>query len=1200
MSIQVFKPESTALAGTMLIEASAGTGKTYALERITARLIGREKNPLSIDSILVVTFTNRAAAEMKERIRSILNQRVKETEAAKGERYRAALSEFDNAAIYTIHSFCRMVLGTWPFESSAPFQQELVPGGEMEREEARAWMASPELNALGEAVLKKARNEAGSSEKLIENTVRFMLDESTPPGAVLLPNDDELEAFQNFLDDAEHPNGKLAQAAAALFGTNWNDSDFTALFKAAGGPNKKGNSLEKIQAHIAACRALNGSALSDAIFADPAEVSINNHFTNLLYAAHTVPENENLSEPGAAQLLAALKALLAVLGPFAEFRAETSGGNVVNLSGRFMLGLFYRHAEKVLRLRVEQRRLKEGNWGYSDLIRRVSMAVSQPDSPLIQVLRKRFQAALIDEFQDTDPRQWQIFRDVFHSPGHLLALIGDPKQSIYGFRGTGLQSYYAARTAVAKTSVYHLDTNYRSRPALTEGVNRLFMPLFQHSSDGSTPIGFLKVKPAPSRERRALIWPEADIPMALIKAASEEDYAAAIVSEIRALLDPASGARWQTEAESVQAVSASDIAVLVRAARHEDDIIGRLSALGVPAIRYRSLSIFTQPVIPALKGLLQAIENPRSQGLWRAVLLDSFFRLPADLLVTFEEAGYLDEFAEKGMELRELFLRGRAAEALESFFRFAVCLGPWARALGRENAADYFEQPWTRRVLAEPGGERTWQDWQHISELIQQKQFEGLGDIPGLLRWLNRCAEESHEDGNTSVRLASESPAVRVMTMHAAKGLEFPLVFLYGGFAGKTKRSSDKPYRFANGGVLTVDRLCREDYFHQHRAYAWEEDKRLWYVAFTRASWKLWAPLPDGKAISQIDSLLSAAFQNDPVEGRLPPHEILASADVPAFRDSLHAALKEAETTGLHICASKPEAPPMPPQAQAASSPPPPLPNAFTGTRDPAFSSFTALIHHSQHELHADNRVLSKIFGDEGPDEDAPYPENLFLAEDKGPVFGTLVHSCFEHCDFALAREEEALWQEKSDPLFRELAGHYYPPDWYRSRGKALKALVRRTLRCPIPELGRLCDMEESSRRREVDFQIHLPEDIPLPELELKLKKGFLTGVIDLLLRADERWWIIDWKTNLPQAGEDYPDIMNRHHYHLQYELYLLGLCRTLNAVSGEPVQWDSIGGAAYLFLRGLNEQNPSGICLNKPSLERMKQLSRPMGEVLI
>ena len=168
-TIQVFDPENSPLSGLMLLEASAGTGKTYALERMVTRLIGREESPLKVEEILVVTFTNKAAREMKERIRKLLAERAAEKARTPDERrrYRTALSGFDSAPIYTIHGFCKMALSTWPFESASPFRQEIKGGGQLESAELRSWIAGMEARQVNTDLMRSAYHQYGGMENLI-------------------------------------------------------------------------------------------------------------------------------------------------------------------------------------------------------------------------------------------------------------------------------------------------------------------------------------------------------------------------------------------------------------------------------------------------------------------------------------------------------------------------------------------------------------------------------------------------------------------------------------------------------------------------------------------------------------------------------------------------------------------------------------------------------------------------------------------------------------------------------------------------------------------------------------------------------------------------------------------------------------------------------------------------------------------------
>ncbi len=1227
MSGRVYDPENTPIAGTMLIEASAGTGKTYALERMVARLIGRENQPLSIDNILVVTFTNSAAREMKERIRLILTRRSRETwrSSSERERYRNALTDFGRASILTIHSFCLMVLGTWPFEASAPFRQEMIPGNKLETEEAHTWLASLDASAIAPEILESAYRQAGSSTKLISEIVRELIGDGRPPGSVLLPDSEDIEAFNSFVSDSNNPEGRLSAAADSLFTPAWSSAALKAVFKAAGGANKTAASLNKICAHMAACRALKGiPALTDGILGDPAEAGIKSHFHELLHAAAGLNTDAGSLDGESSALLQALKDFLTIIAPYIEIRKEGREVKAVNLLDRYMRCIFYGLVRQKLKPRVDRRKDETGIWGYADLIQRVSQAVERPDSPLTRLLRTRYRAALIDEFQDTDPLQWQMFHSLFSGPGHILALIGDPKQCIYGFRGTGLQGYQAAKSLIPAEKQYRLETNFRSRASLAAVINRLFSPVFRTRCDGGRPIGFFPVESGrPAGDR--FCYPHAEIPITIIKAASESEYADGIVREIRALLDPETGGQWISDSPIGETgtrdpslsrrVLASDIAVLVRTVRQEEDFISRLTALEIPTLCYRSRSVFTQPICEAVYGLLRALDAPRNQALWRSVLLDEFFRLPPDLLLRLEQSGCLDHFSEKGMEWKRLFVSGKSFLAFESFFGYSIKLASWAEETGYAGSADHLRHPWTRRVISRSGGERLWQDWRQISELIQKKQSEGLRDIPGIIAWMRRCAQDQNlEKSEFLVRLETESPAVRVLTMHASKGLEFPLVFLHGGFTGKTKHSSRDSYRFDDRGTLVTDRLCRERYFNRHRANNWEEDKRLWYVAFTRAVYKLWAPfLSDEKRVVQMDSFWDIAISrtaDPPDQFRLPPHESMDRKNAGGFKQQLCSKLDEfAENSDLmHLIDSGTSQPTPLPKPKPARQGPlclAPLPSCPAGMRDPATESYTSLLlslrRDSGYPVEQDKDVDHIIASSDDFLPEADNDTNP-LGQDGGAIFGQLIHACLEQCDFSLAAsDDKRIWfsHQDTEDLFNSLANRFYPPNWYESRSAALKTMVRRALRVSIPSLGRLCDLQPRQFRREIEFQVYLPQgtSLDVDSTEIRIDSGFLKGFIDLLLRKDGRWWVVDWKTNLLPSGRSYEDIMKENLYRLQYELYLIGLCRTLSGNLGRPIDWEKeIGGAAYLFLRGLDEQSEDGIWTSKPTRRHILGIAKAMG----
>ena len=771
--------------------------------------------------------------------------------------------------------------------------------------------------------------------------------------------------------------------------------------------------------------------------------------------------------------------------------------------------------------------------------------------------------------------------------------------------GTGLTAYRVASALVPEKQRYRLDTNWRSSSRLVNAVNRLFEPVFQSRCGKGSPVGFTAVKAGKTVDRQ-LEWLGAEKPISLVPAENEVTAAESIVSEIRAILDSRTGAVWTMDNGHTHPVEASDIAVLVRSGLQEDDVIKRLSVLNIPAIRYRDASIFNQPLIPMLTALLEAIKEPRSMRLMKGRSFPVlFFRLPPDMLLQFEEAGYLDNFPEWNMELREMFNSGHSVRALTAFFSYAAEMGKWAGQFKREAEAERLSRPWTIRILSEPGGERLWQDWNHIGEIIQERQSAGMRDISRIISWLKTNADGSlgvGEEG-AQIRMTTEAPAVTVMTMHSAKGLEFPLVFLHGGYKGSSRRSdkTGSDYRFETDDALMVDRLCREQYFNAHRAHCWEEEKRLWYVAFTRASVKLWVPLSVGKEkkTTQLDSLWG--LMTGQVDGfaDLPPHE-LQDSNPDQFRRQMTQEIMNSFQDLIHF-----------PDPAASDTPEPlsrniqksgrlaPLPDSYTGSRDPVTSSFTSLVHQSE------NTAIGDRDRDVREEEGSISNANVLLADDRGLEFGQFVHACMELCDINLAADEDA-WQndDETDRLFADQSARYYPPGWYQSRSADVKALIRLGLCAPIPGLGRISDLAPGSYRREIEFQMHVPEHAHLrlgnvqdsTDRLMQLGRGFLKGYIDLLACKDGQWWVVDWKTNMPRHGQSWEEAMDNHHYRFQYELYLLALCRTLHAAWNRPVDWENeIGGAAYVFLRGLHNADPAysqGLVVEKPDLEKMHALA--------
>jgi len=1186
---KIFRPESCPKEGIFFLEASAGTGKTHTLERIIAQLVGRNENPLKIENILVVTFTNKTAREMKERIRNHLLSLSRDGKEEKLNHYRRAISSFDRAAIYTIHGFCQMVLANWPFESASPFKQKLLIGGEIERQEARTWIASLRKEDFNWNLIRPAYRYSRKIERLILDLVYRITSDKIPAGARVEPDAKDLADFVDFFESVVTPGSALEKVTNELFGPDWSRTEISAVFNEGGGKKKTDGSIGKIQSHMRACRKVRSpGALSEVVFGKDS----GGHFRELLSVA-LASESENFKL--GRSLADALINFFTQMEPYVK-RPLEKGELPISLVDRYMHFAFIDFAVREIRKKIERVKLGSGQWGYADLIRRVVESILELNSPLLSILRNRFSAALIDEFQDTDPRQWTLFKRVFgeKDTGHVLGLIGDPKQSVYGFRGTGLQTYLEARNVIPRDRIFRLGTNYRSKENLVRAVNRLFAPLFE-----STEVGFEPVESGYKGER-VLEWADAKSAITMLGVKSRQDSAALIANHIRRLLDVNSGAFWRKADGNKERVLASDIAVLVRKESEEEEIFLRLKGLGIRARRLRSCSVFTQEIVGLLDGVLSAFDNPRDAPHWRSLLLGDFFSLPPVYLDQFEREGRLDEFVEKGNECRTLFNSGSATKAMEEFFGFSTVLGNWICAAGDKELGTYLTRSWPERILAEPDGERIWQDWRHICELIQSRQSDGMWDISLIREWIQESATLS-VDSENAVRLESEEPAVRVLTMHKAKGLEFPLVFIHGGYDIKSRKSRQWPwgeYRFMEEDELVIDRLQLNPNRMRHLLFEWEEDKRLWYVAFTRAVEKLWNPIVLEGAFTQGESLLAQALGMNGESGisKIPPYQLLAKKDAEVFRAKLSKRL-------TRLCQEAPELfsfsiaeylelpplePPVTPEPVGIS-----LPATPSDDRNLVQSSFSSLTSGKKSAFGVSLNVGS-----------------VMLASDAGTVFGNLLHELFEFCDFERARELlEDQWcvDSEIDAFFLNTTLRFYDLTWYSTRALSLKKMVWRSLRAKIPELGSLCDVGMRARKTEIEFVMRVRKDnwLNLKNIDVHVSHGFLKGYIDLLACVKGRWWVVDWKTNLPPEKHwkgVYDDailelIMNENHYNFQYELYLLALCGSLSAELGRAVDWmEEIGGAAYVFVRGTGEGESRGIYFGKPSRERILTLASKMG----
>ncbi|MGE4072775.1 MAG: exodeoxyribonuclease V subunit beta [Lysobacterales bacterium] len=1136
------------LTGTTLIEASAGTGKTYNIALLYLRLLLERE--LGVRQILVTTFTDAAAQELKARIRARLLDAERalggaEADAELGDwltklataqptarlqaRLRLALSEIDLAPISTIHSFCRRVLTDFPFDTGVPFNLgELVDEAALLREcvedfwRGRFLVEQPDLWEMAMVL-------AAGPGKLMAR-VRPLL--QAEPDAILSTDIDALRHWWREF---------CAQDHGALRATV-DDAD---AFK---------------NAERSRLRRLLRSLLAAAEQADPA-------------AADWAGLHEVLS---AEKLWGQWKQSATV--PFEQRPELQALAQAQALFERVEQGVHQATALACARFVREQisRRLQvRGQITYTTLIEEVHRRLhGARGEALAERLAEAWPAALIDEFQDTDARQWQIFQALAKAPAaQSLILIGDPKQSIYAFRGGDIHAYLSAREALPTDRVYSIRHNFRSHPALLRALNDLYR-LAGDRAFGGSQISYVPVLPGePGR------WHDPDHSTALHlrlvtppsknKADRDEAILDACADDIANLLNRA---ELQIDGRSVQP---GNVAVLLSTNRQIGELRARLIARRVPVVGSGKTSVLDTPWADDLQLLLHALLQVNDDYAVRAALATRLLGFDAGQLAAMAQTPSLWE---------------------TQLARFADWRQLWDRRgiLAVIEAIVLQQAP---RLLAAADGERALTDLRHLGEVLQAAAAECYGPEE-LYAWLIGARSEglAEEDASRELqlRIESETRRVQLLTLHASKGLEFPVVFV--------------PMAWRHRKFPSVDWALFHDAEHRrrldlgsanfaaHKLIEAEEDMqeslRRLYVALTRARYRcqIYAcadlaadPEPARPGKGELDLLLGAALAGASAAQDQERWQALA-LEVPA----LHL------EWGVDTAATYTRAP-APNEVRQARTP--------SRVPRPRFGlhSFSSLTQYSASSVSDSSRGAE----DENalPGEPAPalevgkaHPQLQALSALKGPRFGDAMHQLLEED----AGELRFAQQLERIAAALQSQGLRLDPEQAPAQLKAIAAMLDRCLRSELAPGLRLGRLRAHQRRPEFEFafaldaarwgrlgallQSHgLGEWWPATD-DGRVLRGLMKGYIDLLFEWNGRFHVLDYKSNwLGDSLDDYqPErleaSMREHHYGLQALVYSVALHRYLGQRIDDYRPEDHLGESWYLFLRAIGLAPGAGL----------------------
>ncbi|MCP4692842.1 MAG: UvrD-helicase domain-containing protein, partial [Desulfobacterales bacterium] len=843
-----------------LIEASAGTGKTYTIENLVVRFL-KEKAEISIENILLVTFTEKGACELKIRIREKLEQELDAglDDASAAEKIQDNLDAFDEACIYTIHGFCHAVLKDYAFENGTLFQNELISDGPLFETMLKERMRTewPRLHGEHLPELLALSGFHAGKDRFLANIISVARNTHRPEvGDILRPAPGE--------DDYPLLRARLV-------------SGMMALKKAALSPAPLSEGYGRLNIHSRT----RGSLIKNII--EPLEEFLERQDEAAFDMAGF---SELMTRVGAAGQFK--KRGASCLLPEKYLKKGPNPEVCPNLEKvvEILEKVIGRHAElkhflafqTITRLREDVARAKrENGWiSYDDMLTRVDAALQGKGAAALQkMLQTKHRVVFVDEFQDTDPVQWRIFKKVFleSRAESRLFLIGDPKQAIYSFRGADVFAYLDAKNAIerlkkrGKANLYTLDTNWRSTPELIRGFNRLFRReewFPPHEKAGAFEIGYQPVNSPGEAEQPARIIRDASgrdalniVALDQFKSTREAKQALAkfIASEIFHLTS-GGGVEILKKGEEPSRLDLGDICILVRAKSEAPVLEAELRKRGVPYSFYKKPGLFLSEEAFHLGLLFRAILNPGFAPDAKSALLTPFFGLEAADPRVYEDLPMTHAVRRLFFQWSELARKRWWSRLFQSIMEDAG----WAF---RESATG----DWDRKST----------NLRQICEFLETSAYRKNLDFRGLAALLDGLRKQtvSAEDEADIHQIETDDRKVQIMTMHVSKGLQFPVVFIAGGLT----RASGAPFHVfhefnkedPSAGVRKVIDLSKQEGKARDEKEKIDEDKRLLYVALTRARFKLYIPYYPAKGFHPwagpvsrfMASAMAGAFPED-------------------------------------------------------------------------------------------------------------------------------------------------------------------------------------------------------------------------------------------------------------------------------------------------------------------------------------------------
>lgn len=1175
MTSQNFNPiETQLLNGINLIEASAGTGKTYAIAMLVLRFVV-EKN-LKIEQLLVVTFTKAATEELKDRVRARLaeakrallmtgrslrtashidsnvltwlNNLTIEPELIK-QRLEAALLNIDQAGIFTIHGFCQRILTQHALESGQLFDVELT--GEINAIKQFCaddfWRREVYSRSLDEVSVLTCQYK--TPDELLNSVNRVSV------FAEIVPQYQDLEPLLNQFAQLTVLAKKQFADLLDTLTNSFADEKFKATYQAE--LEDKKNTLSHW---------LNGKSLA-----------LPDLETLALLSSDGIKDGLNGQKFRAAKGQSGDERKLAYLE---ELALENSAFDELADAVSKISLTFRRALVEDLRHSVDSRLQELNLMSFDDLIFRLSQAVENDTQQLLtSALQQRFKVALIDEFQDTDQQQWGIFSALFQSSEQYLYLIGDPKQAIYKFRGADIFSYFSAQQQASHR--FTLGKNWRSHPHVVAGVNALFKRnrafLFEM-------LEFNDVAPARKIEDGTLQYAGETLAPLMLWQLDESDsesgywtagkaaaeIRSAVVSEILSLLNE----DFNILGKSSKKLKPHNIAILVRTNKQAFEYQAALQKAGVPAVLNSIESVYSSAQAHELFNILQAVANPADGHLLKQALSLDWFGLDGQQFYQLiNDETELDNWSARFQDYHHDWQTNGLMAMIQ-------------RLLAQEKVFNH--------LSVSPIAERLLTNIHHLIELLQQEAEQQHLGVHKTLAYLAQ-AISNPENGGTDeqqLRLESDAAAVKIVTMHRSKGLEYDVVLcpVLWQTNDSLKTENQLIVCHHNGKMLTD--LGSAD-FEAHRLQALNEqlaeDLRVFYVAVTRAKYRCylaWANVrseknPNNSALAYLLDFAADSFADQ--QAKLQDFQTV-QAEVFDYQ------LLE---TPNQITERY--------QNQKAD-----LQFNFRQRKRAFYTEWTMSSYTALATLSIESTPDMPL--DKAQEiEDIKTEDEAVLALPKGSHTGNVIHNLLEFNSFKnLATPEYDITAQRDKTCTRFGLKLEQP--------ELINQLLQTVVNTPLSEHDAnfcLKNLEARHCLKEMPFYLKVnslkahhinavlkdcPAFAPLSEKQLS---GFLTGFIDLVCEYQGRFYVMDYKTNWLEnyQPDNLTSAMQEHNYGLQYWLYSVVLDRYLQNRVPNYSYAEHFGGVRYLFVRGMQPEIPmSGVYADKPDRARLDKLISVFG----